>query len=296
MPFRSLSADNLMSRGAAGHVFHINLNIVLKCPTKFDNALPEQIEEMEESGKKIEAEKAVYRVLMKNPHPNIVQCILCVSEGIFLRRMKSTLQERLSQSRTATIPAFTQERWVLQLTSAIAWLERLGLVHGDLRPANILLDANDNIQLSDFDATVEPGAELTVASEPFCKMNENFETPPAGPVSEQFSLASCIYTIRFGHWPWHKLDPRARVQKLMRNEFPSVSADPVLGDVTMRCWHGEYASIASIKQDVFSRLERSVTEDEALMQAAIEEIAAQYPLLRVECEEFVAKQARGGSS
>jgi len=205
MPFRSLSADSLISRGAAGHVFHIIPNIVLKCPTKFDNALPEQLEEMEESGKKIEAEKAVYRVLMEHPHPNIVQCILCVPEGIFLRRMESTLQERLSQSWTATVPARTQERWVLQLTSAVAWLERLGLVHGDLRPANILLDANDNIQLSDFDATVKPGAELMVASEPFCKMDKNFETPPAGPVSEQFSLASCIYTIRFGHWPWHSI-------------------------------------------------------------------------------------------
>jgi serine/threonine protein kinase len=291
MPFRSLSADNLISRGAAGHVFHISPNIVLKCPTTFDNALPEQIEEMEESGKKIEAEKAVYRVLMEHPHPNIVQCILCIPEGIFLRRMQSTLQERLSRSRTATIPTRTQERWVLQLTNAVAWLERLGLVHGDLRPANILLDANDNIQLSDFDATVHPGAELMVASEPFCKIDENFEMPPAGPVSEQFALASCIYTIRFGHWPWNELDPPTRVRKLMRNEFPSVSADSVLGDVTMRCWHGEYASIASVQQDVLSRLGRSVAKDEALMRVAIEEMAAQYPMLRAECEGFLAKQA-----
>lgn len=287
MPFRSLSVDNFISRGAAGHVFHISPDLVLKCPTKFGDAFPEQMEEMEESGKKIEAEKEVYRVLMEHPHPNIVQCILCVTEGIFLRRMKSTLQERLSQSRTASIPAYTQEQWVLQLTSAVAWLERLGLVHGDLRPANILLDTNDNIQLGDFDATVKPGAELMVASEPFCKMDEKLKTPPAGPVSEQFSLASCIYTIRFGHWPWHKLDPRARGEKLIRNEFPSVSADPLFADVTKSCWYGKYASIAAVEQDVLSRLGRSVAEDEALRDAAIEDIAAQYPLLRAECEEFV---------
>lgn len=42
-PFDSLSADNFISRGAAGHVFHITQNIILKCPTKFDNALPEQL-------------------------------------------------------------------------------------------------------------------------------------------------------------------------------------------------------------------------------------------------------------
>lgn len=78
----------------------------------------------------------------------------------------------------------------------------------------------------------------------------------------------------------------------MRNEFPSVSADPVFGDMTTRCWHGEYASIASVQQVVLSLLGQSVAKDEALMQAAIEEIAAQYPLLRAECEDFVAKQTR----
>ncbi|KAK3688170.1 kinase-like domain-containing protein [Podospora appendiculata] len=295
MPFRSLSVDNFISRGAAGHVFHIISNIVLKCPTKFGNAFPEQMEEKEESEKRIEAEKAVYRVVMEHSHPNIVLCILCAPEGIFLRRMESTLQERLSQSQTAPTPARTQERWVLQPTSAVAWLERLGLVHGDLRPANILLDANDNIQLCDFDAAVKSGAELMAASEPFCKMDGNLETPPAGPVSEQFSLASCIYSIRFGHWPWHELDPHARGEKLIRNEIPSVLADAFFGDVTTRCWHGEYASITSIEQDVLSRLGRSVAQEEALRRAALEELAPEYSLLRAECEEFVTKKAWGRS-
>ncbi|KAL2022098.1 hypothetical protein VTK56DRAFT_6142 [Thermocarpiscus australiensis] len=247
---------------------------------------------MEESVKKIEAEKAVYRVLMKRPHPNIIQCILCVPEGIFLHRMESSLQERLSQFQAAIALPQTQERWVWQLTSAVAWLERLGFVHGDLRPANIMLDANDDIRLGDFDATVKPGRELMVATEPFCKLNENFEPPLAGPVSEQFSLASCIYTIRFGHWPWHDLDPRARVKKLIRNEFPLVSADSLFGAVTRRCWHGKYASIAAVERDVLSRLGRTVAEDEALRQEAlIKNDAVQYPMLKAECEEFIAKQA-----
>lgn len=295
MPFPSLSADNFLSRGAAGHVFQISSNIVFKCPTQFDDPFPQQIEEMEESIKKIEAEKAVYRVLMKRPHPNIVQCILCVPEGIFLHRMESTLQERLSPNQTATILPHTQERWVWQLTNAVAWLENLNLVHGDLRPANILLDANEDIKLGDFDATVKPGTELIVASEPFCKMNEDFEPPLAGPVSEQFSLASCIYTIRFGHWPWHDLDPRVRVQKLIRNEFPLVSADPLFGEVTRRCWLGEYGSIAAIEQDVLSQLGRNVAEGEGLRQKAfIKDDAMKYVMLRAECEEFIAKQALGG--
>lgn len=285
MPFPSLSADNLLSRGAAGHVFQINSNIVIKCPTQFDNPSQRQIEEMRESVEKIEAEKAVYRVLMKQPHPNIVQCILCAPEGIFLRLMEYTLQERLSMAQMRTILPDTQERWVWQLTSAIAWLENLNLVHGDLRPANILLDVNEDIKLGDFDATVKPGTELMVASEPFCKMNEDFEPPLAGPVSEQFSLASCIYTIRFGHWPWHDIDPPVRVRKLIRNEFPLVSPDVLFGEVMRGCWLSEYGSIAAVKQDILRQLGQDVTRGESAVKEDKDLV------LRAECENFIANQA-----
>ncbi|KAH8904077.1 hypothetical protein BR93DRAFT_946878 [Coniochaeta sp. PMI_546] len=279
MPLPSLSADNFVARRAAGHVFRISSSIVFKCPTQFDNPFPQRVEEMKDSIRKIEAEKAVYRVLMKQRHPNIVQCILCVPEGTFLRRMETAIQERLSQSGTATVSPRIQERWIGQLTSAVAWLERLGFVHGDLPPANILFDANENIHLGDFDATVKPGQELIVASEPFCKMNEDFEPPLAGPVSEQFSLASCICTIRFGHWPWHDLDPSVRVRKLLRNEFPAVSAESPLR--------------RDIKQDILVRLEGTVVSQDLRQEALSEEDAVEYLKLRAECEEFVANQAPG---
>ncbi len=69
-PFDSLWADNFISRGAARHVFR---NTVLKCPSKFDNALPEQLEEMEESKQKIDAKKVAYRVVVEHLHPNILR-------------------------------------------------------------------------------------------------------------------------------------------------------------------------------------------------------------------------------
>ena len=79
---------------------------------------------------------------------------------------------------------------------------------------------------------------------------------------------------------------------MTRGEFPSVLQDALFGEVTAACWHGEYVSIAAVEQDILSRLGRSPVKEGALRQAAVEEMAAQYVMLRAECEEFVVKQAR----
>lgn len=134
---------------------------------------------------------------------------------------------------------------------------------------DILLTAKDDIRLADFDASVRIGEKLLVASEPFCKLNEDFELPYAGPVSEQFSLASCIYTIRLGHLPHYELDAPDRIKKLIGREFPATAQDVLFGDVILKCWLGEYASLDAIYKDVESR-----------------EDLRSYRLLLAECEEF----------
>lgn len=287
-PFHALSADNFLARGSAGQVFAISPNIVLKCPTVFENRTAEQAQEMKESAEKIANEKAVYKTLMQHRHPNIVHGILCVSEGIFLQRLGPTLEYHMAQCPAKPT---TQTRWIRQLASALAWLERLGYVHGDLRPANIFLDGMENIRLGDFDATVRAGEQLMVASEPFCKLNEDYELPPAGPDTEQFSLGSCIYNIRFGHKPHHDLDAPVRVRKLMVNQFPSTSGDGLLGKVTTNCWYGVYDSICAVEQEILLVLGRCSVFERCPEKEAYQQIDdTQSHILLSECELFLRNQ------
>ncbi|KAK7690905.1 hypothetical protein QCA50_006007 [Cerrena zonata] len=42
------------------------------------------------------------------------------------------------------------DTWILHIAEGLAYLHSLGIIHGDLRAANVLLDENYNIKLSDF--------------------------------------------------------------------------------------------------------------------------------------------------
>ena len=251
-PLSSLTDDNFISRGSAGQVFAISHRIVFTCPTLFTDPAPEQLQESEESVEKIEREKSVYGVLMRYRHINLVRAILCAPEGIFMQRLKCTLRYRLDSHAEPVLQLEMQCQWIQQLASAVEWLERLGYAHGDLRPANILLDAEDTIKLGDFDSTVELGERLLVTTAPFCKLEGDYEAPIASPVSEQYAVGSCIYNIRTGFEPLHDIAGPVMVRKLMNNEFPPTSDDYLFGDIILGCWRGHYSSIRQLKQAVLT--------------------------------------------
>jgi serine/threonine protein kinase len=283
MPFRSLSSDNLIARGAAGHVFAVSDTAVFKCPTIFDNPAPCQQDESEESILQVNNEKSVYDTLMQHPHPHIVHGILCVPEGFFMQRMEMTLENRL---RLSPSTSETQERWIRQLVGAVAWLEELGYVHGDLRPGNIMLDRHQNIKVGDFDATVKRGDKLLAFTEPFCKPSHDYDTLPAGPLTEQFSLGSCIYNIRFGHPPFDDLESPVRVKRMAEGDFPQTSSDEQYGGIISACWRGTYNSIGAIKLQVDQLQKNRDTDTTAMEYTGVDGIESW--CLLAECRAYVA--------
>ncbi|KAI5464444.1 kinase-like domain-containing protein [Mariannaea sp. PMI_226] len=292
-PFRSLSCENIIGRGSGGHVVIISEHVVFKFPTIFDNPAPQQRAEMEESAERIENEKNIYATLQMNQHPHIVLSPRSIQQGIFLHRQAITLRDRLDQAPSNPLPHQSQERWIRQLSSALAWLEKLDLVHGDLRPANIFLTASGNdgrIKLGDFDSAFKTGTQLCVASEPFCKLLEDYQVPIGNHITEQFSLGSCIYSIRFQHIPWHNIDPPVRVCKLMHNEFPETSSDIPFGEVIKDCWHGRFNSVHAVEEEVVRLLREKMgaTAVAEMLGCINPDLTAR---LDVECGKFLKQQS-----
>lgn len=286
-PFQSLPlhTDNYVGSDGAGHVVAISDNIVVKYSLLYDNPDPSEIEDMEGAIPKIEREKLFYQALTHHRHPNITYCILCVPEGLFMQRQQTDLSDRL---QSGPVPYDVQERWIRQLVSAVAWLESLGYVHGDLRPDNVLLDRHENIKLADFDAAVKYGEELLVP--PFCSTDEDFEFPLAGALSEQYSLASCMYSIRFGHEPYHDLDESLADEKMSRRESPSTAEDVLFGQIMQACWRDDYATIGDVERDVLAQLskhERTEVETKGPFTMGVLESC----LLLAECKLFLANES-----
>ncbi|KAH0369899.1 hypothetical protein KCU65_g3012, partial [Aureobasidium melanogenum] len=290
-PFRSLSSDNSLSQGGAGCVYATTRNIAFKCPIMFEDINQDNYSRawMKQNIERLEKEKQVYKVLNLHPHPHLLQSILCTPEGIFMPRLETTLAARLASETTPSLEL--QERWIRQLVSAAAWLEKLGYAHGDLRPHNILLDRFSNIVVADFDGTVPIGEELKLATPPFCKVDEKNDTPPAGPETEQFSLGSCIYNIRFGFPPFSDLKLESPVWrlKLVRKEFPPTSND-VYGSIIQDCWHGVFPSISALQTEI---LKISDPKSKSELQSTPRRTTTPYLrswFLLAQCQEYVAEQ------
>lgn len=94
----------------------------------------------------------------------------------------------------------------VRIADALAAAHARGVIHRDVKPANILLDAYGNVGLTDFGlaAMPEPGAELSVTMEaltPAYAPPEVYHAQPATESGDVYALAATLYALLAGHPP-----------------------------------------------------------------------------------------------
>ncbi|XP_023771591.1 U-box domain-containing protein 33 isoform X1 [Lactuca sativa] len=182
-------------------------------------------------------------VLSKLRHPNLVTLIgACPDAWIIIYEYLSggSLEDRLTcKNNTPPLSWQTRIRIAAELCSVLIFLHSCGVVHGDLKPANLLLDQNLVTKLSDFgicrvlseNELTSNNTSLCCRTDPkgtFVYMDPEFlSTGELTSKSDTYSFGVILLRLLTGK---PALGLRKEVQYAMNKENLKSVLDPTAGD------------------------------------------------------------------
>ncbi len=120
-----------------------------------------------------------------------------------------TLEQRLSRP----VPVSLEEgmRVALGLTRAAAALHRVGIVHRDIKPDNILLERTGGLKLLDLGVArlpqLEEFPEADIPGTPSYMAPELFQGQPGNEASDQFAIGVTLYRMFSRRYPYGEIEP-----------------------------------------------------------------------------------------
>ncbi len=118
-----------------------------------------------------------------------------------------------------------------EVLSALTCAHAAGVIHRDVKPANILIGRDGRIVLTDFGiATFEEDTSLTrtgmVTGSPSFIAPERVSGAQAGPASDLWSLGATLYALATGRAPFHRTSGMAVLAALVGNEQADLAPVP----------------------------------------------------------------------
>lgn len=181
-----------------------------------------------EEERQFRAEAAMYEAL--GEHPRIIKCYGLTEYGLKLERGWPLLNS------LDTADPRTKLHWAIQTAEAAAYIHSKAVLHCDLHPNNLLLDADNNIKLCDFQGIMEGCEGEAYEATRYCLPRPE---PVPSILSELFALGSVIYRFMNGCHPYANLPGDEVERKYARSEFPAT--DFLAGPQVLKCWRQEYS-------------------------------------------------------
>ena len=189
------------------------------------------------------------------PHKHIIGFKGLTKDGLLLERAHfGSITEYLQNND----PGLQQRlKWAYQAAEALAIVHKKGVLHRDISANNLLLDAELNVKLSDFQGRLlspdgeieEDGLSVENTKSFMPRVNSNY----ADWKTDIFALGSAFYYIMEGQEPYPDLDPDLHeeqiIERFTSSQFPTIEYSP-MNRVMYKCWAGEYDSVDAVSQDL----------------------------------------------
>src|SRR3989442_10110370 len=129
---------------------------------------------------------------------NVVRVLDALHEGSYLLIVMDLMKggDLAARIRRQSTP-FTQSlTWALDLCNTLEQVHKLGIIHRDIKPQNILLDSHGQVKLCDFGIAHVSRSHLTSGAQPGTpayKAPELDKGLPASTASDVYSLCAVLF-------------------------------------------------------------------------------------------------------
>lgn len=169
------------------------------------------------------------RTIAAAEHPHIVPLYSAESTGGLLYLVMRLLPGQSLKDRIAEgkLPAAEAARIALECARALAAAHAVGVVHRDIKPGNILLDANGNATVTDFGialVTSRPARELLATTgTPLYMSPEQSLGEQVDGRSDVYALGVVLYEMLTGTCPFSGRNATEVIAKHISAPIPKVS-------------------------------------------------------------------------
>jgi hypothetical protein len=153
--------------------------------------------------------RAEARALARFSHPHVVTLYDAVRAGNRWRPTSWLVMEYVAGGSLDNRPAMRPQaaaRIGAQVADALNALHGKGIVHGDIKPGNLLITRDGTVKLADFGAAHRVGGQETITPNTAVSYTPGYAAPEVlrgqpEPASDVFSLGATVHALAAGHPP-----------------------------------------------------------------------------------------------
>ena len=189
------------------------------------------------------------------PHKHIIGYKGRTKDGILLELAQCGSIAEYLENNNPTIQQRVQ--WASHAAKALVATHKANVLHRDISVNNLLLDAELNVKLADFQGRLLTPEGKIEADGLSVENTKSFmpraDSEYADWKTDVFALGSAFYYFMKGHDPYPELDPDNDEDEITKRftsgRFPDLG-HPLMNRVTHKCWGGKYDSADTVLQEL----------------------------------------------